>query len=564
MTGIAVLVAALSLNGLWDFRLEEGKTLEDITLPQFEANDKMVVPGCWDVQTAYFNRRGTGLYRRQFVLGEDCLDAFLVVDGVGLRSRYYLDGREIGSSVIPWMRLEFRTGALQAGMHELVAAVDSTVDEEKVRLFRDSYDFYAFGGFYHGIWLETQETAVKVRKVIVRTRDYKTGRIELEALYASDGPSDFMAEVSFDGGKPTGVFFRNRRVTLAVPNFKLWSPSSPNLHVLTLTINNQQLRTQFGIRQVGTANRRIMLNGEPVYLKGVNRHEAHPEFGAATSRQLMYEDLANLMDLGGNFVRGSHYAQCEEFLDLCDEMGVLVWEESLGWGNGAPQLKDGEFRRLQVEQTQLMARQSINHPSVIITGFLNEPESSLPECRTLVEELIAAVRAEDTGHLVTFACFRTDSDISHAKTDIIAYNAYPAWYSYRMKTGSADELRDNVERCHRDIVRYFRDKYGDDRPIIVSETGVKADYGVHDPRGHAQYTEEFQAEYTRAMLEAVFANPELAGVAIWQYSDAKTYTRRHVLTNRSYGVNTGGLYDLYRRPKMAVEEVRKAFRGKIK
>lgn len=111
------------------------------------------------------------------------------------------------------------------------------------------------------------------------------------------------------------------------------------------------------------------------------------------------------------------------------------------------------------------------------------------------------------------------------------------------------------------IVRYFRDRYKDDRPILVSESGVKADYGVHDPRGRAQYTEDFQAEYTRIMLEEIFANTNLAGVAIWQCSDCRTYTRTKGLRNRAYGVNTGGLFDLYRRPKMAVEAVRRCFQA---
>ena len=109
----------------------------------------------------------------------------------------------------------------------------------------------------------------------------------------------------------------------------------------------------------------------------------------------------------------------------------------------------------------------------------------------------------------------------------------------------------------------FREKYKDGRPIIVSESGVKADYGVHDPRGKAQYTEDFQAEYTRLMLEEVFANRDIGGIAIWQFTDSKTYTRvTPGMRNRSYGVNTGGLFDLYRRPKMAVEAVREMFSRK--
>ena len=494
-------VEKLALDGLWDFRLEKGKSLEEVSLPAFEANDKMTVPGCWNAMSRYFNQHGTGCYRRQFSLASDAVNAFLVVDGAGLRSRFWIDGREIGMSKLPWSRFEFATGPLSKGTHELVAAVDSVVDNTKVKLFWDFYDFYPFGGFHHGVWLDVQTKPVELRRVVVRTRDIKTGRVELEAQFVgNDAPQDFTASVAFDGGAPREVAFMNRRATLNVPNFKLWSHDAPNLHTVSVTpsdtkhqalsTKHQALSTRFGIRQVGTANGRITLNGRPVYLKGVNRHESHYEFGVTTPVQLMYEDVQNLKDLGGNFIRGSHYAQCESFLDLCDELGVLVWEESLGWGNKPKQLKDPEFCDLQEEETRLMVRNSINHPCVIVSAFLNEPDSDQPVCKVLVDRLIDTIRAEDSGHLVTFACHRNLKDICHTNTDIIAYNTYPCWYSWEMDTGSAEEMRRNIRACHEEIVAYFRNHYKDNRPIIVSETGVKADYGVRDPRGKAQYTED--------------------------------------------------------------------------
>ena len=571
---VAALLAAgtlpamekLALDGLWDFRFEKGKALEDLSLPAFEANDKMTVPGCWNTMSRYFNQHGTGCYRRTFELTEDAVNAFLVVDGAGLRSRYWIDGREIGLSKLPWSKFEFATGPLAKGTHELVAAVDSVVDNRKVKLFWDFYDFYPFGGFHHGVWLDVQAKPVALRRVVVRTRDYKTGRVELEAQFAGEGaPSKFTASVAFDGGAARDVAFENRRATLNVPDFKLWSPSSPNLHVVSIaapSTERQALSTRFGIRQVGTANGRITLNGKPVYLKGVNRHESHYEFGVTTPVQLMYEDIQNLKDLGGNFIRGSHYAQCGAFLDLCDELGVLVWEESLGWGNKAKQLTDPEFCDLQEEETRLMVRNSINHPCVIVSAFLNEPDSDTKACKVLVDRLLGVIRAEDSGHLATFACHRNLKDICHADTDIIAYNTYPCWYSWEMETGSSEEMRHNIRACHEEIVAYFRNRYKDDRPIIVSETGVKADYGVRDPRGRAQYTEDHQAEYERIMLEEMFAMKDIAGVAIWQFTDCKTYTRTRGARNRSYGVNTGGLYDLYRRPKLVVDEVRALFTAK--
>ena len=564
--GSAAAMETVVLDGLWDFRLERDRSLEEVQMPDFRADGKMPVPGCWDTLSRWYNQRGTGCYRRTFTLDGDAVNAFLVVDGCGLRSRYWIDGREIGFSKLPWSRFEFATGPLKAGRHELVCAVDSLVDAQKVKLFSNFYDFYPFGGFHHGVSLVVQRHPVELRRIVVRTCDYKTGLVELEAQFEGAGaPADFTASVAFDAGSARNVEFKDGRARLNVPDFRLWSPDSPGLH--TVTVIHQATRSpavsaRFGIRQVGTADRRITLNGKPIYLKGVNRHESHYEFGATTPVQLMCEDIYNLKDLGGNFIRGSHYAQCEKFLDLCDEIGVLVWEESLGWGNRKAQLADPEFCDLQEESTRLMVRNSINHPCVIISAFLNEPQSGEPACLALVNRLIGVIRAENTGHLITFADCHPADDIAHVNTDIISYNTYPCWYSDELETGSNDEMRRNIRRCHDRIVKRYRDVYKDDRPIIVSETGVKADYGVRDPRGRAQYTEDFQAEYERLMLEEIFANRDIAGVAIWQFTDAKTYTRTRGLRNRSYGVNTGGLYDLYRRPKLVVDVVRELFTAK--
>lgn len=564
--GAAYSMEKMSLDGLWEFRFEKDKSLEEVSMPAFTANDHMIVPGCWNSISRYYNLHGTGCYRTTFEVAKDVHNAFLVVEGFGMRASFWVDGRKIGQSSQPWSTVEFQTGPMKAGRHEIVAAVDSIVDNKKLKMFWDFYDFYPFGGFYQGISLVLQHEKVELRKVAVRTRDYKTGAIELEALFEGEGaPADFTADVAFDG-KPFGkVAFKGARASLNVPEFRLWSHKTPNLHKVTVKVPSagQAVTERFGIRQVTTANGRIVLNGEPVYIKGVNRHEAHYEFGCSTPEQLMYEDITLVKDLGGNFIRGSHYPQCEKFLAMCDEIGILVWEESLGWGNREKQLDDPEFCDLQVEATRMMVRRSINHPCIIISGFLNEPQSQLPQCLELVNRLVKTIRDEDSGHLVTFASFKNDKDMSHVNTDIIAYNSYPGWYSHAPVTGTAEEMRESIRKCHEGVVQYYRNKYKDNRPIIVSESGVKADYGARDPRGKAQMTEDHQAEYTKFMIEELFSMKEIAGLAIWQMTDAKTYTRRNRgFFGRSYGVNTGGLFDLYRRPKLAVEEVRKLYKAK--
>ena len=119
----------LDLNGSWEFALAEGKTLENAGGPDFAATDRMSVPGCWDMQPKCLCKRGTGLYRRTFTLAEPVENAWIVVDGMGLRAMFAIDGKQVGGiQPYPWARLEIPTGPLGAGVHTVFAAVDNVLD----------------------------------------------------------------------------------------------------------------------------------------------------------------------------------------------------------------------------------------------------------------------------------------------------------------------------------------------------------------------------------------------------------------------------------------------------
>ena len=572
LTAISALAgASLDLNGSWAFRFEEGKSIEEVAEPAFSATDTMVVPGCWDTMPQWFLKRGTGLYRRTFSLAEPVENAWLVVDGMGLRGDFRIDGRPLGVHPYPYARLEIETGPLAAGEHTVFAALDNRFDWETMRLARPYYDFYFFGGFYHGVSLSFDN-----RKLFVRTRDYKTGKIEIEAVNFKT--RDFDATLVFDGENEVPASFKNGRAMVNVPNFKLWSPDSPSLHEVSINLSTLQpfnLSTRFGIRTVEARDRRIWLNGEPIFLKGVNRHEQNGEFGAATSEAQMVRDLQLVKSLNANFVRGAHYQQSQRFLDLCDEMGVLVWEESLGWGNGQAytrqydkidELSDEGFRAAQIHETREMVRASFNHPSVILFGFLNECASGRQECKTLVDGLIDAVRAEDSGRLVTFACNHWRSDVCHENTDVVAFNTYPG--TIPNMPGLPEELAERVRNLDPKsngsagfnvIAKHFRDLYPD-KPIIVSECGCGAIYGLHDPAAGVM-SEEFQDEYLTDVLEAIWDNPEIVGYAIWQMKDNRTYHRNSNLqpAKMMAGHSIAGIFDIQGRPKKAVETVKRFF-----
>ena len=551
----------IDLNGTWEFRFEENRAAADVADPAFTATDRISVPGCYDMMPKWLCKRGTGLYRRTFTLDRAVDNAWLVVDGMGLTGHFRIDGKDLGAHPYPYARLEIETGPLAAGEHTLFAALDNRFDWETQKLARPYYDFYCFGGFYHGVSL-----AFDNRKLFVRTRDITTGTVEIEAVNFKE--RDFDATLVFDGRNEVAATFRNGRATVKVPNFKLWSPETPNLHsvAIKLSTNHYALTTKFGIRTIEARNRRLWLNGKPLYLKGANRHESHPTFGAATPETLMVTDIQNLKSLGGNFFRGCHYQQSQRFLDCCDEMGVLVWEESLGWGNGphrdgrkGNELSDPGFIEAQIHETREMVRASFNHPSVIIFAYMNEFQSDSKEGKALSDRLIETIRAEDSGRLVTFACNHWQKDVANASTDIVAFNTYPGWIG--SDAGDPANLRELMRARIEAVVSRFRALYPE-KPIMVSEMGTCGVYGQRDPAA-AQWTEEFEAEYDSAVIDAVFARPEICGLAIWQFTDARSYHRGGAsIRTKPFAQNLAGLYDAYRRPKLAVEAVKAGFARK--
>jgi beta-glucuronidase len=524
----------MCLDGSWEFRFEEDKTLEDAANAEFSATDSIPVPACYDMMPKWYMKRGTGLYRRTFTLDAPMKDAILVVDGMGVRAKFALDGKDLGMHPYPYARLEIPVGPLASGEHTVFAAVDNILEWPRVKMARPYYDFYLYGGFYHGVRLVEREP-----KVFVRTLDYKTGKIEVEV----------------EG---------DRKVTMTIPDFKLWSPEEPNL--TTIDIAGRKVR--FGIRQIEAKDGRIYLNGKELFLKGFNRHESDWLNGAATGEAVMIQDIQRLKALGGNFIRGAHYQQCERFLDLCDENGVLVWEESLGWGNGQDyvnnsfppsELSDAEFCDMQVKETRDMVRASFNHPSVIIYGFLNECASGKPECKAIVDRLAETIRAENSGRLVTFACNSTDKDICCSNMDIVAFNAYPGVIP--LLPGTKASLEAQVRTKFNGVVAKFRDRYPD-KPIMVSETGCGAEFGRRGEYASPN-TEEFQNEYLTDVFETLWANPDVVGFSIWQMNDGRTRERfGGKAVSAMFGGSIAGVFDRLRRPKLSAETVKKYFEMK--
>ncbi len=530
------------LTRAWDFCFT-GIQLADIIVDKLEFSEKMPVPGCFDVQGKYRFKRGCGVYRTQVSCGGKVK---LEVGAAGLRADVYFDRRKIGSMLKPFTAESFIFNSGDCGEHEIIIAVENTFDETPSSLFFPNYDFYAHGGIYRKVILAELPEAW-IEHAAVLPLDLETGSVEIRLELGGEWRSAGALEMSFDGGDTFLVPVDGEEVIFrkCVPDGKIWSLENPVLHRLQIRLGDDVREIPFGLRLVGLADGRITLNGEKIKLIGFNRHDAHPEHGYAIPGCLTRADLEMLKNAGYNFIRGCHYPQSEDMLNMCDELGLLVWDESLGWGNKITSLTDPVFCKLQKEQTVQMVRRSINHPCIVLWGFLNEAETNEPGSPELVKSLVDSIKAEDPTRLVSFASNKEQRDICLDFPDVISFNTYPGWYwphnteQEFQREAVLDDLRKLAELVSQERYR--------DKGLLIGEIGAAALPGDHSG---LRWSEEYQFQLLETVFDEILSVDRWSGVAFWQFCDTKTYSDVRSLM-RPRGFNNKGVVTEYRVPKLA-------------
>ncbi|HBC89654.1 MAG TPA: beta-galactosidase [Lentisphaeria bacterium] len=546
------------LDGAWGFCfLGESVNLNSVNVRKAVYKELMPVPGVFDNTPKYPGVRGTALYRRKVKTAPDSR-LKLRIGGLGLWARIYWDGKEIGIDDLPYSGIEFEFNSGKGTDHELVILIDNRLDFKRCPLFSQYYDFYGFGGIYRSVELH-QLPKCSIERARITTLDIKTGLVSIDIALSGNTPAKFALNIAFDGGKEEGfcetVKNDHVKIKMKVPKFKLWSPEKPNLHTVTVSTIDDDITERFGIRKVAAEKGQITVNGKVQKLLGYCRHESHMEFGPVQPLPLLFEDLQYLKDLGCNFVRGTHYPQDQRFLDLCDQLGIMVWEESMGWNNKPEHYADKGFFDAQVRQTQLLVHNSFNHPSVIIWGFLNEGNSETASCRKMYSTLFKTIRSKDSSRLVTYASNRGERDLFFEMCDIVSLNTYPGWYARdKEKARPLDE----IVPCFDKFIKHIDKRGLKNKPFIISEIGAGAIYGWHD-RFRVHWSEEYQADYLGVAVNYAVKTPRVSGISIWHFADARTYTTSYAL-GRPRAVNDKGTLDEFRRPKMAYDIVKKAFK----
>lgn len=506
-----------------DVAAEEAKAGSTFFEFDMDRGPLIAIPGAWNAakpELRYYD--GLIWFQRKFKSRPlNGGRAFLRFEAVNYRAYVYLNGKEIGrheGGFTPFV-LEV-TDVLRSGENRLSVGVDSTHDAQSIPTAVTDWDLY--GGITRPVKLIYTPATFIDDATLTLTAD---GRIKGSVQLA--GPKAAQQAVTIALGelasvKVTADASGRAQIDLKAPaQLKRWSPDSPALYDVRFSAAGDTLRERMGFRTIAVKGSQILLNGKPIFLRGISLHEE--EFGSNPARNMTEQASRALLSeikhgLDGNYVRLSHYPHSETTVRLADEMGLLVWSEipvywTVDWENPAV------LQKALVMQAETIYRDR-NRASVILWSVGNETPVS--PARTKFHGAMADnVRQLDPTRLISAALLVNrkkvgSSDVTTIddplldKLDVLAVNTYAGWYGDDPLSALAG-MTWNLPA---------------DRPLILSEFGADALSGYRND-GMKKFTEEYQAEYYRQTFAMAEKMPSLAGMSPWILKDFQSPRREH-------------------------------------
>ncbi|RHW18986.1 beta-glucuronidase [Sphingomonas gilva] len=457
---------------------------------------------------------------------------FLRFGAADYAAAVYLNGKEVGRHAGGFTPFAFDvTATLRPGGNQITVGVDSARTAESVP--PPVTDWETYGGITRPVTLVTVPETYVDDAWIRLTRD---GRIAASVRLDGPGAADMpvrvrIAELGLTITGRTDASGAWEGGAAAPPALERWSPERPKLYDVRVEAGKDVLPDHIGFRTVEVRGQDIVLNGEPVFLRGISLHEE--ELGAdpvramtpAAARALLTEIKQGL---NGNFVRLAHYPHNEVMTRMADELGLIVWSEvPVYWQVDWESAETLAGARAMLRENILRDR---NRASIMLWSVANE--TPVGEARNrFLRTLIGDVRALDGSRLVTAALLsrrdgriNTIDDPLAGDLDVMAVNTYNGWYS-------GDPLASLPGLEWRTELR---------KPLIFSEFGAGALAGYHDAAANPhKFSEEYQAEYYRRTLEMAAKVPSLRGLSPWLLKDFRSPRRQHPVYQQ--GWNRKGL-----------------------
>ena len=562
---------SISLDGMWNtiidpyesgisshfYENRKPASKTDLVEYDFDRSPKLKVPGDWNSQDEkLLFYEGVMWYQRSFSYQKKTNKrVFLYFGAVNYLSRVWLNGTKLGEHVGGYTPFNFEiTDQIKDGENSLVVEVDNTRRLEGVPSIHT--DWWNYGGITRGVKLievpgtvfienySVQLAKGRIDEILVSMRLF-SGSFELSS---QPHPTIEIPELHLKEPCDEQISIGRPFCTLQVKP-ELWSPEHPKLYQVILSAGEDHIVDYIGFRTIETRGTQILLNGKPIFLRGISAHEEAPYRGG---RAVSVDDDRTLItwakDLGCNFMRLTHYPHNEDMIRLADQMGILIWDETpvyweIQFQN--PAVLDNAKAQLR----DVIARDQ-NRAAVIIWSIANETPIT-PERNAFLKSMAEYARSLDSTRLISAASDKaTHIDAQHMALndplgeylDVIGLNEYVGWYF--AKKEDADQIQ-------------WSFKY--DKPVVITEFGGGAQYGLHGD-SDTRFTEEYQADLYRHQLTMLNKIPALAGMSPWVLMDFRS-PRRTLAGIQDY-FNRKGLFSDRGQRKQAFYVLQKFYQEK--
>lgn len=561
-----------TINDGWKFHKGDAGT-EAVAIGYDDSKwERINIPHTWNTEAYVVKNyyRGIGWYRKQFTVLPEWKNrqVFLHMEGASKEAKVFVNGKEVGHHVGGYTAATFDVTSYITC--DSVNTLAIQVDNSSMDIVPISADFTFFGGIYRDVWLTATakqhinltnmgSEGVFIHTPVVNERE---GTLAVRTEVKNDAATQANLELSQDVYTPDGTLAQtfSKRLKLkagemqvvdmtsaSIAQPQLWTPETPNLYKVVTTLTDRKSKEVLDCAEHYTgfrwyhfdAAKGFFLNGKPYKLHGVCRHQDQKPIGPALSDEMHRRDFILMKEMGVNFIRISHYPQDDAMIEMCDRVGMLVWEEiptvdvvteSEAYANNC------EFNLRE------MIRQHYNHTSVILWGYMNEimlargakaaPTEKVVE---LAKRLETALKEEDPHRLSTMAFHGSnvynECGLSEV-TDVVGWNIYQGWYG-----GSLPGFDKYMADQHKNHPTH---------PMIVSEYGAGSDRRIHSLKPKVF---DFSMEYQHKLLEhyqlEIETQPYICGGTQWNFIDFSSANRDESMPR----INNKGLVYSDRTPK---------------
>jgi beta-glucuronidase len=508
----------------------------------FNAWPKMQIPSCWNThQPELFYYEGSMVYTREFTYinhGESRV--FLKFGAINYEAKVFLNKQYLGMHKGGSTPFTIEVTGQLKDLNRLLVVVNNSRKSPDIP--SDNTDWFNYGGIYREVDLiRLPATYIKNFAIqLIPNSHYQ--KIQVNLTIAGETVSD---EALLD------IAALNLRIKIPIVNGigtavleaspELWSPENPYLYETKLTYQNDTITEKIGFREIRVNGTNILLNGTPLFLKGISCHEESVTNGKAITETEIIENIRLAKELGCNYIRLAHYPHTEKVAQLADQIGMMLWEEiPVYW---AIEFENPIVYQDAENQLTELIRRDQNRASVIIWSVGNENADTDARLH-FMKSLAQKVKTLDPARLVSAACLVDHVNLAiadrlAADLDIIGLNEYYGWY----------------EPDFNKLLQIFANSKPT-KPVIISEFGADAKAGARgtvDDLG----TEDCQLAIYRKQLATIARIPYVQGISPWILYDFRCPRRLNELQNY---YNTKGLLSAdksYR--KLAFYELQKFY-----